>query len=83
MLNFEEYSTVLCQFQAHSFEDRVLKIAPVKIKRNSTVGNAAVLLYGADIGEETRVLDNSVVMKQEKLLPRSFYVGCPTRPINL
>ena len=78
MLRFDDYSTVLCMFQAHSFEDRILKIAPVHIKKGATVGNAAVLLYGADIGEKTRVYDNSVVMKNERLMPVHQYVGCPT-----
>ncbi|MCK5074449.1 MAG: amino acid adenylation domain-containing protein [Bacteriovoracaceae bacterium] len=83
MLDFDDYSTVLCMFQAHSFEDRVLKIAPVKINKRSTVGNAAVLLYGADIGEMASVTDNSVVMKRERLLPFNHYSGCPTRTIEL
>ncbi|OFZ49709.1 MAG: hypothetical protein A2577_07525 [Bdellovibrionales bacterium RIFOXYD1_FULL_36_51] len=78
MLRFDDYATVLCMFQAHSFEDRILKIAPVHIKKGATVGNAAVLLYGADIGEKTRVYDNSVVMKNERLMPAHQYVGCPT-----
>ncbi len=79
MLNFEDYSTVLCMFQAHSFEDRVLKMAPIHIRKNSTIGNGSVLLYGANIGENAIVKDNSVVMKQEKLLPASYYIGCPTQ----
>jgi non-ribosomal peptide synthetase-like protein len=82
MLHFDDYATVLCMFQAHSFEDRVLKIAPVKINKYSTVGNSAVLLYGADIGEGTRVYDNSVVMKQEKLLDDFHYIGCPTSSVD-
>ena len=50
MLEFEDGATINCQFQAHTFEDRVLKIDHVKIRRQATVGNLAVLLYGADIG---------------------------------
>lgn len=82
MLNFDDYSTVLCMFQAHSFEDRVLKVEPVWINRRSTLGNGSVLLYGADIGERTRVADNSVIMKHEKLLSQNHYVGCPTRQVE-
>jgi non-ribosomal peptide synthetase-like protein len=80
MLCFDDDATVSCMFQAHSFEDRVLKIGHVKIGERSTVGSGAVLLYGATIGRGTRVGNNSVVMKHEELLPNHYYIGCPTRP---
>lgn len=82
MLHFEDGATVNCQFQAHTFEDRVLKIDHVHIRRRATVGNAAVLLYGADIGARTYVAPHSVVMKRESLLPGHAYAGCPTRPLE-
>ena len=80
MLEFGDDATVSCLFQAHSFEDRVLKIAPVHIGAHCTVGNSAVLLYGASLGDGARVEDGSVVMKHETLLPGQYYVGSPTRP---
>jgi non-ribosomal peptide synthetase-like protein len=79
MLEFEDGATVNCMFQAHTFEDRVLKIDRVLIRRHATVGASAVLLYGADIGDRTYVLPHSVVMKRERLLPHRSYAGCPTR----
>jgi non-ribosomal peptide synthetase-like protein len=82
MLQFEDGATVSCQFQAHTFEDRVLKIDRVKIHRRATVGSAAVLLYGADIGAGARVAPHSVVMKRESLLPGRSYSGCPTHPVK-
>ncbi|MBI1764686.1 MAG: amino acid adenylation domain-containing protein [Acidobacteria bacterium] len=81
MLHFEDGATVCCQFQAHTFEDRVLKIDHVRIRRRATVTQNTVLLYGADIGEHTQVAPHSVVMKRESLLPNRFYAGCPTRPL--
>src|SRR5262249_31595429 len=39
MLEFEDGATVSCQFQAHTFEDRVLKIDHVRIRRKATVGS--------------------------------------------
>jgi non-ribosomal peptide synthetase-like protein len=81
MLHFEDGATVSCQFQAHTFEDRVLKIDHVRIRRRATVAQNAVLLYGADIGKHTHVAAHSVVMKRESLLPSRFYAGCPTRPL--
>ena len=80
MLHFEDGSTVNAMFQAHTFEDRVLKIDHVFIRRRASVGSAAVLLYGADIGAGATVSPHSVVMKRERLLPGCRYAGCPTRP---
>jgi len=81
MLHFEDGATVSCQFQAHTFEDRVLKIDHIRIGRRATVGQAAVLLYGAEIGAQTHIAAHSVVMKRESLLPGRFYAGCPTHPV--
>jgi non-ribosomal peptide synthetase-like protein len=80
MLEIGDGATVSCHMQSHSFEDRVLKLAPVRIRAGADVGRGAVLLYGADIGERTEVTPNSVVMKREALMPGLRYAGCPTRP---
>ena len=82
MLNFEDGSTVVNLFQAHSFEDRVLKIAPVTIEKNSSVGEGTVMLYGARIGQASLVHEQSVVMKNELLSPSTRFAGAPTRPMN-
>ncbi len=80
MLHLEDGATVDGLFQAHSFEDRVLKIDRVFVRRGATVGSGAVLLYGADVGERTEIAPHSVVMKHERLLPDRRYAGCPTAP---
>jgi acetyltransferase-like isoleucine patch superfamily enzyme len=79
MLNFEANSTVVNLFQAHSFEDRVLKKAPVHIRENATVRAGVVMLYGADIGQGAIVTEQSVIMKNELLLPDRYYCGAPTQ----
>ena len=78
MLWLEDDTTVDAMFQAHSFEDRVLKIDRVRVRSGATVGRGAVLLYGADIGARARVAPHSVVMKHERLLPDRVYEGVPT-----
>ncbi|HKQ06443.1 MAG TPA: amino acid adenylation domain-containing protein [Blastocatellia bacterium] len=83
MLHFEDGATVSCQFQAHTFEDRVLKIDHVHIRRGATVSGNAVLLYGAEIGVRANVAPHSVVMKRESLLAGQAYAGCPTRPVQV
>lgn len=81
MLGFGDGATVSALFQAHTFEDRVLKLDRVEIRAGATVAAGVVVLYGADIGEGTRVAPHSIVMKRETLLPGRRYEGCPTRPV--
>jgi non-ribosomal peptide synthetase-like protein len=78
MLIVEDGATVSAMFQAHTFEDRVLKMDYVHVRRGATVGTAAVPLYGADIGAGAYVAPHSVVMKDEHLLPGVRYAGAPT-----
>jgi non-ribosomal peptide synthetase-like protein len=77
MLSFEDDATVACQFQAHTFEDRVLKIDRVAIRRGATAGENAVLLYGADLGEGCDLAPGSVVMKRQRLAPGCRHAGAP------
>ncbi len=79
MLTLEDDATVNAVFQAHTFEDRVLKIDHVTVERGATLSAATVPLYGARIGEFCWVGPHSVIMKQEHLLPARAYSGVPTR----
>jgi non-ribosomal peptide synthetase-like protein len=79
MITIEDGATVEGMFQAHTFEDRVLKNGPVVIRAGATVSDNAVLLYGADVGANTRVAPHSVIMKHERLLPGIGYAGFPIR----
>ena len=83
MIIIEDNATVCANYQAHSFEDRVLKLAPVVVRRGATVGESAVVFYGAEIGEETWVTSNSVVMKNEFLGPNLVYGGCPVQALDV
>ena len=55
MLTFKDHAIVDCLFQARTFEDRVLKMDRIVVRRGATVGTNSVLLYGADIGEGARL----------------------------
>jgi non-ribosomal peptide synthetase-like protein len=68
-------------FQAHTFEDRVLKMDYVRIAAGATLGRNAMLLYGSEIGAGAHVAANSVVMKDERLRPGVSYAGVPTAPV--
>jgi non-ribosomal peptide synthetase-like protein len=81
MLEIGDGATVNAMFQAHTFEDRVLKIGLVRVGAHSTLANATVPLYGADIGACTYVAPHSVIMKHEHLRPGIRYEGAPTRAL--
>jgi non-ribosomal peptide synthetase-like protein len=79
MIHIEDGATVNAMYQAHTFEDRVLKMDHVHVRRRATLGSSSVPLYGADVGERTHVAPHSVIMKRERLLPGRRYEGAPTR----
>jgi len=78
MLRIDDGATVQAMFQAHSFEDRVLKIDRVHVGAGATVGRGTVVLYGAELGAGSHVAPHGVVMKHEHLLPGHAYAGVPT-----
>ena len=82
MIRIEDGATVTADFQAHTFEDRVLKIDRLRIGAVSTVGAHAVVFYGTDVGDRARVAPHSVVMKCESLAADGHYAGCPTAPVG-
>ena len=77
MLHVEDGATVTALFQAHTFEDRVLKIDRVRVGERATVEDRSVPLYGADIGADAVVAPHSVVMKEEHLPAGRRYEGAP------
>ncbi|MEM7163811.1 MAG: amino acid adenylation domain-containing protein [Planctomycetota bacterium] len=79
MIDIADGATFHGMFQAHSFEDRVLKTDRVTIGAGATVSAGAVLLYGAHIGQGAQLGPHSVVMKHEHLLPTRHHEGCPTQ----
>ncbi|MEW5982571.1 MAG: amino acid adenylation protein, partial [Acidobacteriota bacterium] len=82
MLCFEDESTVSCDLQAHTFEDRILKIDRVRVGRSATVGSHTVVFYGADIGDRAFVAPQGIVMKRDALEPDRIYAGSPTRAVE-
>jgi non-ribosomal peptide synthetase-like protein len=79
MITIGDGATVCAFYQAHTFEDRVLKIDHVVVGPGATLSDATVPLYGAAIGAGAWVGPHSVIMKQEHLLAGHRYEGAPTR----
>src|SRR3954466_1085435 len=80
MLEFGDDGTINTHFQAHSFEDRILKLDRVKVDAGATVGDNAVIFYRVIIGEGAQVLPHSVIMKGDTIPAQSQLVGCPAVP---
>jgi non-ribosomal peptide synthetase-like protein len=66
--------------QTHLFEDRVMKIGPVKIGRRSSIGARSIILYDSEIGDDVNIAPLSLVMKGEKLQPGTSWTGSPVKP---
>lgn len=69
-----------CGPQTHLFEDRVMKIGPVKIGDRSSVGSRSIVLYDSEIGNDANIGALSLVMKGENLSPGTDWVGSPVKP---
>ena len=82
MIEIGDGATVVAFFQAHTFEDRVLKVDRVRIGAGATLARGTVPLYGAVIDERTHVGAGSVIMKREHLLPGVRYQGVPSRAVG-
>jgi non-ribosomal peptide synthetase-like protein len=82
MLIFEDNATITCHFQAHSFEDRVMKMDTIRFGRGSTVAEGALVFFGSKVGEGANVLPHGVVMKYDHLPEHKQYAGCPVQPID-
>jgi non-ribosomal peptide synthetase-like protein len=68
--------------QTHLFEDRVMKIGPVKIGSRSSIGSGTIILYDSEIGDDTRIEALSLVMKGERLAPGTDWTGSPVKPYS-
>jgi len=79
MIEVGDEATVKAVFQAHTFEDRVLKIGHIKLGAYSTLGTNTIPLYGAEIGEHTSVASDSVIMKGETLPVWTSWRGNPAK----
>jgi non-ribosomal peptide synthetase-like protein len=79
MLHVDDHATVQCMFQAHTFEDRILKIDTVHVGAGATLGHASVMMNGSAAGDATEVAPHTVVMKHARLRAGRRYEGSPSR----
>ncbi len=69
-----------CGPQTHLFEDRVMKVGPIKIGKRCSIGAGTIILYDSEIGDNVNVDPLSLVMKGENLQSNSGWGGSPVRP---
>ena len=82
MITIDAHSTVMCSFQVHTFEDRMLKINHLHVHEGATVMEAAVAMYGVDVGTNAHVSANSCIIKNEHLAPGKSYSGVPVNHMD-
>ena len=68
--------------QTHLFEDRVMKVGPIRLGRRTTVGSQSIVLYDARMEEGSSLGDLSVLMKGEVLPAGTAWEGAPARSID-
>ena len=77
MLSYGDRSAIACHPQAHTFEDRVLKIDRVRIDQDASAGENAVTFYGSVIEVGARLEPGSVLMKGGVVAAGTVACGAP------
>lgn len=65
--------------QTHLFEDRVMKVGPVKIGNRCSVNTYSVVLYDAELEQDVKIGTNTLIMKGERLPALTSWQGVPAR----
>lgn len=67
--------------QTHLFEDRVMKMSVVTVGAGATIGNRAIVLYDAVVGDDVALGSLSLLMKGEHLTAGSRWRGIPAQGV--
>lgn len=70
-----------CGPQTHLFEDRIMKIGPVTLGAECSIGAGSIILYDSVIGDNNRIEPLSLIMKGEVLPAGNDWCGSPVKPI--
>ncbi|HTQ09896.1 MAG TPA: hypothetical protein VMI31_07485, partial [Fimbriimonadaceae bacterium] len=68
--------------QAHLFEDRVMKVGPIKVGARCSVGNYSVILCDSELKPDAHVGHLSLVMKGETIPSNTFWRGSPAQAVE-
>jgi non-ribosomal peptide synthetase-like protein len=65
--------------QAHLFEDRVMKMGPIKVGDRASIGNYSVVLGDSEVRQDAQVGHMSLVMKGETIPAGTYWSGSPAQ----
>ncbi len=65
--------------QAHLFEDRVMKVGPIRVGDRCSVGNYSVILCDSELKNDSLVGHLSLVMKGETIPSHTYWAGSPAQ----
>ena len=68
--------------QTHLFEDRVMKLGPIVVEKDCSVGEESAVLYNSRMGAYSTLGDLSLVMKNESFVAHGRYQGLPAEPVR-
>ncbi|CAF3978740.1 unnamed protein product [Adineta steineri] len=67
--------------QCHTFEQRFLKEAPIIVKHSSVIMNSTLILSGATLHGQNRILPLTLVMKDDQLPSNTDWFGVPAQQV--
>ncbi|CAF1542277.1 unnamed protein product, partial [Adineta steineri] len=67
------------QIQCHSFEQRILKLAPVSIGNSCILMSYSIVMAGCKIMSNNRLYPMTLIMKNDQLPPDTHWKGVPAR----
>lgn len=79
-IQYDDHATVAGLIQAHTFEDRLLKVDRVRVGRGATLGEHALLMAGASIGNQAIARPGALLLKGESIADHAMVAGSPAVP---
>jgi acetyltransferase-like isoleucine patch superfamily enzyme len=72
----------LFHVQCHTFERRLLKVAPVTVNHSSILMSNTLIFPGSILHGNNRILPLTLVMKNDQLPPNTTWSGVPAQQIE-
>jgi non-ribosomal peptide synthetase-like protein len=69
-----------CVVQTHLFQDRILRLGPVRLDAGATLGPHTVALFDTHLGHDCSIGANSLVMRGETVPAQRRFEGNPVAP---
>ncbi|CAF1390131.1 unnamed protein product [Adineta steineri] len=70
---------VRAHIQGHSFEQRILKLAPVSIGNSCVLMSSSIVMSGCKLMGNNRLYPGTLIMKNDQLPPNTHWKGIPAQ----